>query len=181
MGFAEGPSATEGGLDPATRSVQGFLPVASRAGNQQLLPEGHFPNTCRPPTAPPCRSHNTHAHVTHHTTHTRTQHTHARAPPELGLAPSLRDSQAGLKRPLASPWWAGYRGGYWSTGQALGHVVAPGSAPPAFGTEARPGGGASLLTGASLHIHLETFELTAGLPTILHNLCLLRRQKWHCL
>ena len=34
---------------------------------------------------------------------------------------------------------------------------------------------------ASLHIYLETFQLTAGLPIILHNLCLLRRQKWGCL
>lgn len=49
-----------------------------------LSPEGHFPNICQLPTAPPCHSHNTHAHVTHHTTHTylhtthtRAQHTHA--------------------------------------------------------------------------------------------------------
>lgn len=43
-----------------------------------LSPEGHFPNICRPPTAPPCHCHNTHAHVTHHTTHTylHTTHTH---------------------------------------------------------------------------------------------------------
>ena len=54
---------------------------------------------------------------------------------------------------LTSHGGQGIRAEYWSTGQALGHGVAPGSAPLAFGIEARPCGGASLQTG-SLSPHL---------------------------
>lgn len=100
------------------------------------LSPGHFPNFC----------HRQQLHPATLTTPTHTQHTHIPAHNTQAHAHCLSaawspssDSQAGLKRPLASPRWAAdscIGAEYWSTGQALGRGVALGSAPPA--SEPRP-------------------------------------------
>ena len=139
---------------------------------------GHFPDFCRRQQLHPATP-TTPMHTTH--THTCTQHTGARTLPSAAWSPGSEI----LKLALSDPWLP--RGGqgigaeYWSTGQAVGRGVALGSAPLA--SEPRPDPAAVPRFGlaASLHIYLEMFQLTARRPIILHNLCLLRRQKWGCL
>lgn len=164
-------------LGPGHSVLPGTLASCQSGRHLAVLPAhlspGHFPNFCRhqqlhpaTPTTPMCTRHTTH-------THTCIQHTRVHA---HGLSAAWPPGSEILKLVLSDPWLP--RGGqgigaeYWSRGQALGRGVALGSDPaavPRFGL------------AASLHIYLETFQLTAGLPIILHNLCLLRRQKWGCL
>lgn len=152
---------------PCTPVTRRPLPEFPLAANSSALPLPH-----------------THAHPRHNTTHTylHNTHTHARMYAHVHAhrlsspVPRLRDSQAALTRPLASPWWnTGAQARHWAMVWLWGQHCWPLETRPDPAVVPRFG------LAASLHIYLETFQSTAGVPIILHNLCLLRRQKWGCL
>lgn len=119
---------------PCTPVTRRPLPEFPLAANSSALPRPH-----------------THAHPRHNTTHTHLHSTRTHARTHVRTH-AHRLSSAGPQAPRFSSCSGATPGfpvvEHWSTGQALGHGVAPGSAPLAFGNKARPCGGASLWTGS---------------------------------
>lgn len=183
VGCAGAPSSDRRRLGPSHSVRPGTLASCQSGRDLAVLPAhlspGHFPNLCRHqqlhPATPTTPMHTRHTHTPAYSTHV---HAHCR---RAAWSPGSEILKPVLSDPRLPRGGQGIGAEYWSAGQALGCGVALGSAPPASDPRPDPAAVPGFGLAASLHIYLETFQLTAGLPIILHNLCQLRRQKWGCL